>query len=205
MGQKSSGKKPHSLSISPWSHLVTPVPPSPRTPQPPVIGPGLDSATPEASLTSWQMRHGSTPRPEHQSQPWSQSGAVPVLSWVAMSSSSPMWPPRKANSQCNMGVLRKKEKTPRRPEGRKERWCKTERHRDGVSSNSGSGRAPYHLQLGGDGAHIHDRCREIQEGIGAPAEQQRPGRQSGVHLRRDGHGREALSCSRWLHPPTGRD
>lgn len=151
------------------------------------------------------MRHGSPPRPEHQSQPWSRSGAVPVLSWEAMSSSSPLWPPRKANSQCNMGVLRKKEKTPRRPEGRKERWCKTERHRDGESSNSGSGRAPYHLQLGGDGAHIHDRCREIQEGIGAPAEQQRPGGQSGVHLRRDGHGREALSCSRWLHPPTGRD
>lgn len=206
MGQKSSGKKPHSLSSSPWSHLVTSVPPSPRMPQAPVIiSSGLDSATPKASVTSWQMKHGSTPHPEHQSQLWSQSVAVPVLSCEAMSSSSPVWPPREANSHCNMGVLRKKEKTIGRPESRKERWCKTGRHRDGESSDSASGRASYHLQLGGDGAHIHDRCREIQEGVGAPAEQQRPGRQSGVHLRRDGRGREALTCSSWPQPPMGRD
>ena len=48
----------------------------------------------------------------------------------------------------------------------------------------GQARCPYHLQLRGDGAHIGHGGVEVQEGVGAPAEQQRPGWHGGAHLRR---------------------
>lgn len=47
---------------------------------------------------------------------------------------------------------------------------------------------PYHLQPGGDEGRAREDCTEMKEGVGAPAEQQRPGWQSGIHLGRNRHG-----------------
>lgn len=57
-----------------------------------------------------------------------------------MSSSSPVWAPRHANSQCNMSVQRKRGRDyqeARKQEG--EMGQERERRRDGETSNSGPG------------------------------------------------------------------
>lgn len=71
--------------------------------------------------------------------------------------------------------------------------CYKARERDGEKQACTDGeralacwRCLYHLQLGGDGGCIRDGGVQIQESVGAPAEQQRPGWQDSVHLRRHG-------------------